>query len=175
MQDELTSLRTEVLGAVADLQVHQTQATPPAHPEKWTIQQVVEHLMLTYRSSVSAIQGRIDKGRVTRARPSLQQRLGQISFLSLGHCPYGRIAPTATSPTLPTSIRSGADLGQRLIVELDLLDETLRRGEILFGTRRAVSHVMLGPLSMQQWRRFHLVHGRHHIRQILTIRSSRNL
>ncbi len=44
--------------------------------------------------------------------------------------------------------------------------------EQLFGSRRrSVRHMILGPLSLAQWRRFHLVHGRHHIRQIAAIRA----
>jgi hypothetical protein len=30
---------------------------------------------------------------------------------------------------------------------------------------------VLGPLSAQQWRRFHQVHGQHHLRQIHAIRA----
>jgi hypothetical protein len=33
----------------------------------------------------------------------------------------------------------------------------------------------LGPLGAGQWRRFHLSHGRHHIRQILAIRRAHGI
>ena len=52
------------------------------------------------------------------------------------------------------------------------IDELTRRGEELFGDQSAVSHSVLGPLSMQEWRRFHLIHGRHHVKQIQAIRRS---
>jgi hypothetical protein len=29
-----------------------------------------------------------------------------------------------------------------------------------------MDHPFLGPLTASQWRKFHLVHGRHHARQI---------
>jgi hypothetical protein len=33
---------------------------------------------------------------------------------------------------------------------------------------------VLGPLSMQQWRKFHLIHGRHHLKQIARIRAEQH-
>jgi hypothetical protein len=31
--------------------------------------------------------------------------------------------------------------------------------------------VILGPLTGAQWRKFHLVHGRHHVKQVLHLRA----
>jgi hypothetical protein len=31
---------------------------------------------------------------------------------------------------------------------------------------------VLGPLSVDQWRRFQLIHGEHHLRQIISIRKA---
>jgi hypothetical protein len=56
------------------------------------------------------------------------------------------------------------------------MDTRIRIAEQLFGThRRSVRHMLLGPMSLAQWRRFHLVHGRHHIRQIAAIRTEHHL
>jgi len=36
-----------------------------------------------------------------------------------------------------------------------------------FGvTTKIMDHPLLGPLTASQWRKFHLVHGRHHAQQI---------
>jgi hypothetical protein len=34
------------------------------------------------------------------------------------------------------------------------------------GCVKVLDHPVLGPFSIQQWRKFHLVHGRHHVKQI---------
>ncbi len=170
MHPDLSKLDAGLAGALLGLTPSQTQAVPSAELHKWSIQQIAEHLLQTYRGSLTAIVARVERGSVTRAQPSLRQRLGQFRILSLGCFPHGRLAPAAVSPTQPVTIRGGDDLLTRLNVEILKLDQATAHGERLFGHRRAVSHLILGPLSMQQWRRFHLVHGLHHIRQIHAIR-----
>lgn len=38
-----------------------------------------------------------------------------------------------------------------------------------FGTKRAAAHFLLGPLSAEQWRRFHAIHAGHHLKQVRRI------
>lgn len=171
MHDDLQRLGTEAAAALAGLSARQTQATPPTRPEKWSIQQIAEHLLQTYRATAPAIQARIDKRTPTRAAPSLPQRAGQFLLITLGRFPPGRQAPAAVSPSLPATLRSGDDLAQRIHTEMLNLDRIMAEAEGMFGKRRAASHMILGPLSMEQWRRFHLIHGRHHLKQIIAIRK----
>ena len=170
MHDDLHRLETEIITALAGLSAAQTQATLRAHPEKWSIQQIAEHLLLTYQVSIPAIQARLQKGSPTRAVPSLKQYLGQFFLISLGQFPSGRKAPAQVSPTLPSTVSNGEHLAVRIHGELVHLDRLITEGERLFGRVRAATHMILGPLSMQQWRRFHLIHGRHHVKQIWAIR-----
>ena len=170
MDKDLLRLREALSGALAGLSSSQTQATPKNHPEKWSIQQVVEHLLRTHQTTVPAIQARIDKRYPTRTRPSLRQRAGQFVVIALGRMPRGRQAPAAVSPALPAKAQSGLELTARVERELGELDRVTAEGEGFFGRRRAVSHMLFGPMSMQQWRRFHMVHGLHHVRQIQAIR-----
>ena len=170
MHKDLERLQQALAASLAGLSSAQTQATPAAHPEKWSIQQIVEHLLHTYRATIPAIQTRIDKRSVTRATPSLQQRIGQFFLIDLGRFPAGRAAPAAVSPSLPSTLRSGDELAERAGKDLAELDAVTTAGERLFGRRRAASHMILGPLSMQQWRRFQLIHGLHHVQQIKAIR-----
>jgi hypothetical protein len=170
MHQDLSRLSTEVTEALRGLNKLETQATPRFHPEKWSIQQIVEHLLNTYRGSIPAIQARVDRRKPTRKHPTFRQRVGQFKLITLRQFPKGREAPAAVSASLPTTLRSGDDLAERVNVELIRLDQVTKEGERLFGGQRAVSHIILGPLSMKQWRRFHLIHGRHHLKQIQAIR-----
>ena len=175
MHEDLLRLDTEVTKALHGLDVRTTQATPSVHPDKWSIQQIVEHLLNTYRGSIPVIQARLDKGSRTRAKPTFRQRMGQFFIITLGRFPSGRVAPAAVAPSLPTTVRSGAELAERVSTELRKLDDVTAQGEHLFGNRRAVSHIILGPLSMHQWRRFHLIHGLHHVKQIDAIRREHSM
>jgi hypothetical protein len=175
MHRDLRTLDAEVTAALRGLATRETQETPAGHPEKWSIQQIVEHLLSTYRGSTPAIKARVDKRSGTQAKPTLRQRIGQFFVIGLGHFPAGRKAPEAVSPSAPVTLRSGDDLASKVTAELVKLDGVAAEAERIFGNRRAVSHMVLGPLSMQQWRRFHLIHGRHHIKQIMKIRKQNEL
>jgi hypothetical protein len=175
MDKDLARLEAELTAALAGLDAGQTQATPNDGPEKWSIQEIVEHLLLTYRGSIPAVQGRIDKGSATRTKPTLRQRMAQFVIIKLGHFPSGRAAPAAVSPSLPAKLRSGEELSAQVRGALAEFDRVTAEGERLFGGRRAATHILLGPLSMRQWRRFHLVHGLHHVKQIKAIRRDNSL
>jgi hypothetical protein len=37
--------------------------------------------------------------------------------------------------------------------------------------RKLLDHPVLGPLTAREWREFHWIHGRHHVKQILERRT----
>jgi hypothetical protein len=174
MQENLERLEAELAAALLGMSAREAQLAPRANPEKWNIQQIVEHLLLTYRSTVALVQVRLDKGAPTKAKPSVAQRVGQFTLIDLGFFPPGRQAPAAVCPTLPASLRTGEELTGRLRQDVRALDEVLTRAQAVFGAEPFASHIILGPLSATQWSKFHLVHGRHHVRQIHRIRKDRS-
>jgi hypothetical protein len=171
MHEILERLESELATVLHGLDARQAQLTPKLHPEKWNIQQIVEHLLLSYRSTTVVLQTRIDKGSATKARPVPQQRFAQFFLIALGRFPRGRLAPPEVSPTLPASLRNGEELTRRVHDDLAGMERAACAAEALFGTGRCASHMILGPLSIHQWRRFHLIHGQHHIKQIRRIRQ----
>ena len=47
------------------------------------------------------------------------------------------------------------------------MDATLADAEKRFGANtRLLNHPVLGPLTAQAWRRFHRIHGSHHLKQV---------
>ena len=172
MHEILERLESELATVLHGLDARQAQLTPKLHPEKWNIQQIVEHLLLTYRSTAVLLQTRIDKGSPTKARPMPQQRAAQFLVITLGHFPPGRLSPPEVSPTLPASLRNGEELTRRVHDDLVGMDYAACAAEALFGTGRCASHMALGPLTIPQWRQFHLIHGQHHVRQIRRIRQN---
>ncbi|MCU1223291.1 MAG: hypothetical protein JWQ42_1384 [Edaphobacter sp.] len=175
MNPTLQQLQNEVADSLRGLDSAQTQTVPPGQPDKWSIQQIAQHLCLTYTSTEAAIHGRLIKGRPTRAKPTMLQWIAQYFVTVFGYFPHGREAPSAVVPPSGGERLSGEDLSRAAAECLARIDKLFDQAEALFGQRRCITHEVLGPLSIHQWRRFHLVHGRHHIRQILGLRASRNL
>ena len=169
MSPDLTRLREEVLQAVQGLSALQTQAARHDRPGSWNIQQIVEHLILTYQLSSVNFESRLARGTPTRATPTFAQRTGQFVLISLGYFPPGRMAPLETQPSTPYHLRSGDELAASIRAELQRMDLLIDRAESLFADLQAISHPVLGPMSCRQWRIFHRVHGLHHVKQIRTI------
>jgi len=176
MNHDLETLRDELERALGGLDHRQTQLRPGNDPARWSIHQIAGHLLLTYAATETALDARIAKGTPTRALPTLAQRFAQFTIIRAGYFPAGRKAPErviAPADALPVP---GGVLIAQVHAALDALDRRVAEAESVFGPKlRAVSHMVLGPLTTRQWQRFHLIHGRHHIKQIAAIRQLHGL
>src|SRR5260370_34312523 len=105
MDPILQQLQIEIDDSVHGLDSTQTQATPAAHLDKWSIQQIVQHLCLTYASTSDVIDTRLAKGRPTKAKPNLHQRLSQFYVTRLQLFPHARNAPEHVGPPHPAPHR----------------------------------------------------------------------
>lgn len=171
MNNDLQQLHREITYSLRGLDSAQTQLRPTSRPNRWSIQQIVEHLLLTYSSTETAINARLEKRTPTRAKPNMLQHVSQYTVIRLGYFPHGRKAPPAVMPTATETPLSGDELTHSAGEHLLRLDALFDEGEKLFGLDRCASHTVLGPLSIPQWGRFHLIHGAHHLKQILAIRK----
>jgi len=172
MHRALTQLDSEIARSIAGLSPHSLHIRPLNDPTAWTIGQIVEHLLLTYGSTTAAMEARLKKGRPTQAATSIRQRIARVFVLQIGWIPGRNEAPPEVRPELFPSVPYPA--ADQLLVEthrsLVTMDSVLTKTEQHFGSVACQSHFALGPMSIVQWRRFHFVHGMHHIRQILRIR-----
>ena len=176
MNPTLLQLQREIASSLRGLDANQTQLHPSAHPDKWSIQQIVEHLHLTYSATEIAINARLTKRTPTRAQSTFRQRVFQYAVCRCGYFPLGRAAPAMVMPQPTTHPLSGKDLTEATGEHLTQLDLLFTEAETLFGpTSRCASHAVIGPLTINQWRRFHLVHGEHHLKQIAVIRRINNV
>jgi len=171
MHPTLKCLEAELTGSLTGLSAADLGVVPADRPGKWCIHQIVTHLLLSYESTIDVFETRLAKGTPTRAKTLLMQRLGQIYILRLGRFPRGRKAPVAVSPTHTFQRCSVEELIDRIQAALTRFDGLATQAAEIFADRSAISHVVLGPMSADDWRTFHLVHGRHHIAQILEVRK----
>ena len=173
MDPTLLQLQSEMAHSLRGLDAAQTQLRPPSRVrDKWSIQQIVEHLLLSYAGTGRALEARIAKRTPTRTKPKLLQSFAQYTILRLGYYPTGRKAPSLVVPAPSSPPLSGAALTRAASEHLTSLDQHCIEAATLFGdNERCATHIILGPLSVQQWRKFQLVHSEHHLKQIAAIRK----
>ncbi len=143
----------------------------PRQDGKWSVAEILEHLYLTYTGTIKGLNRVLEGGKPLARRPSMKDRVRTLVVTRLGYLPEGRKAPTVTVPRALDASTVGAQIGAQMAAMNDLIDECTRR----FGNRtRVLDHPVLGPLTADQWRKFHVAHGRHHLKQIDRRRSPRN-
>lgn len=137
--------------------------------DKWSAAEVLEHLFLTYTSTVKGFQRCLQAGHPQATAPTLKQRIAAAVTVGAGHMPGNREAPPFTRPKgLPVE-----KIMAEMSAQIGAMDAVISQCEERFGTRaKLMNHHILGPLTGAQWRKFHWVHGRHHIKQIARLRSS---
>ena len=129
----------------------------------WSIAQILEHLTLAFTVSARSLEKALASGELRARRPLLKQRLARILVVEFGYFP--RVAaPEATVPTGSIAPECAVSAIRRAI---DQLDVTLTRAAQRFGERALVAnHPYFAGLTVQQWRKFHWRHTRHHMRQV---------
>jgi hypothetical protein len=175
MDKSLQKLMDELTASVRGLDCAQTQLRPLGREKAWSIQQIVEHLLLTYVFSRKVMVERLEKGTATKRPPSLSNRCAQFAVTKAGFFPRGIRAPEMVEPPRAATPRNGEELAASVEAEIALLEDVAGNCESVLGSGRAVTHFALGPMSIAQWKRFHLTHARHHVKQILSIRRQNGL
>lgn len=134
------------------------------HPEgRWSAALILEHLARSYGSTAHILEKCVADGAPKGRAQSVRERGFTFIVVTLGYMPTGVKAPAVTEPQgLPTE-----DVLDAARDALRALDVAAARCADRFGTRvRVANHPLLGGFTVAQWRRFHWVHTRHHVRQI---------
>lgn len=160
MSVSLDSLPDLVLGPLAGKSDADWHRAPAG---KWNAAQIVEHLAISLDGSSKGFESRRDKPPMTRRPRTWFERLASFCILGLRWFPPGREAPNISRPAgqvdgryAEAHFREGVERFQRIAPEL-----WRTRPHDLF-----VKHPVLGDLTLAEWMRFHVVHCRHHAKQI---------
>jgi hypothetical protein len=163
----LNQTRDSLAAPLAGCSAEQVACHPAGDPARWSAQQIVEHLCATWRSTIGGLEDRLQKGRPLRTRPTFKQRCRQLAVCELGFLPRRRQAPPAVRPKdAPEVPLTGNELIARFSATLAAMDDVLNRIEAKAKGAPVLTHFLLGPLSVRQWRRFHRAHARHHAAQM---------
>jgi hypothetical protein len=160
MDSYLERLRQELEDAIGGAS---PSALAQAPAGKWNAAQILEHLFLTYKNTNRGLAKCLERGAPSATRATLKQRLATLIVVNLGYLPGGRKAPERATPRG----MSPEEVQQAIAPELQKMGSGLDDCERRFGAgTKIMDHPFLGPLTADEWRRFHWVHGRHHARQI---------
>lgn len=134
-----------------------------APPGKWSPAQIVEHLALALEGCADGFEKRRARDPMFRRRLTGLERAGKLFVMHFGWFPPFLTAPTMTAPA-PHVDRGAAESHFRRGVER--MEELARlllpaRARDLF-----VKHPGMGDLTLPEWLEFHVIHSRHHARQI---------
>ena len=166
MDPRLEKLRGNLESAVEGMSSEQLSWHLPG---KWCAAEVLEHLYLSYAATVAGFERVMSKGKPLASRASMVHRALTFVVVGLGHLPTGRKAPAFIQPKgLPVEkVRN--EMGEKIAA----MDAIIAQCEARFGRHvKLLDHPFLGPLNATQWRKLHLVHGRHHEKQLLRLRES---
>ncbi len=160
MDFSLERLRQELEEAIAGT-IPGALAQAPAG--KWSAAQILEHLFLTYKNSNRGMAKSLEQSAPLATRATWKHRVATLLVVRLGYLPRGRKAPERATPQgMPAE-----EVLRAIVPELQKMGSELNECERRFGARtKIMDHPFLGPLTAEEWRRFHWVHGRHHVRQI---------
>jgi hypothetical protein len=160
MDSHLERLRLELEDAVRGVGSSGMTQAPAG---KWSAVQILEHLFLTYKGSNRGVAKCLESGAPLATRSTLKHRMATLMVLRFGYVPNGRKAPERAVPRgMPVD-----EVQQGIAQELKRMATGLEECERKFGVgTKIMDHPFLGPLTAEEWRKFHWVHGRHHARQI---------
>ena len=165
MDSYLDRLRTAIASATSGM----TTGDLTRHREgKWSTAEVLEHLYLSYTGTAKGCERCLQAGQPLARTPRLKDRLVTAVVVGAGYFPPGREAPKNTLPRGMTAEKVLSDLESQIAT----MDALIAQCEARYGKRtRMLDHPVLGPLTAAQWRKFHWVHGRHHVKQIMRLRA----
>lgn len=163
MDSRLEQLKQALESAVEEMSSEQLSW----HPEgKWCAAEVLEHLYLTYTGSIRGFEKVLEAGKPLVRRRTMMDRVRTVAVVGFGYLPEGRKAPVNTVPKGLAAEQVQSDIGEKIVA----MDAAIARCEERWGRgAMLLDHPALGPLTGAQWRKFHLVHGMHHQKQLLRL------
>jgi DinB superfamily len=131
---------------------------------RWNSAQILEHLGRSYGGTAKALELSLAAGSPPQMRTAkISERMMKFLIVNLGIFPSGGKAPAFVAP----QGEAGPVALKRALSGLERMKVATAAAEERWGSTAPVAmHFVLGPLSPGQWRKFHYVHGHHHVLQM---------
>ena len=165
MHPVLKSALEPLAEQIATLTVDEAQIPPLPGQGRWCAQQILEHLILTYRLTSESVRRQLKSGRVPRNRRNLLEFLLRVQTIGLGYMPNGVPSIRAFRPGEFTP-ENGPAIAARFLEAAEEMDQLLVAARRKFGIQACGEHPFFGVMRVDEWRRYHAVHAEHHAAQL---------
>jgi hypothetical protein len=145
--------------------MEEAQIPPAPGQGRWCAQQVIEHLILTYKLTLNSVCHQLKTGRVPRNRRNLLEFLLRVQTLGLGYMPEGVPSIRAFRPGEFTP-EDGPAIAARFLATAEEMDRQLVAARRKFGIQACGEHPFFGVMRVDEWRRYHAIHAGHHATQL---------
>ena len=162
-------LHQRALEAIERATTGMSAAEMEFHTEgKWSAALILEHLALAFAGTAKMLERCLAEGRPLGDVPKLDARAKKFLVVTLGYFPPGRKAPKHVEPT---GALAGSEAVRKIRSDLERMDALHAECYRKIGTKGWIAnHPVLGPMTIDEWPRFHWVHTRHHMKQIERLR-----
>jgi hypothetical protein len=156
----LDRLRTEIKETTTQLRDSDWSRAPT---ERWSSAQIMEHLGRSYGTTAKMLELSMGAGIPQVRDAKIPELLKKLLVVKVGVFPSGAKSPAMVTPKGDP----GPVALARALANLERLDAAIAAAEEMWGSRKPIAmHPILGPLTPGEWRKFHYIHGRHHLAQI---------
>lgn len=157
----LDRLRKEIEETTADLHEADWSRAPEG---RWSSAQILEHLGRSYGTTAKMLELSMGTGGPPQVRAAkISEMLTKILIVTLGIFPNGAKSPAMVTPKGD----SGPVALERAKINLERMGSAIAAAEERWGRKAEIAmHPVLGPLTPGQWRKFHYIHGHHHVLQM---------
>ena len=137
------------------------------HPEgKWSSANVLEHLSIAFSGTAKGMSRILAAGKPDCRASTPKDVLQVLLVVKLGYFPEGRKAPAGVVPKGISTQEAMRGIREKL----KAVDVAITQCEQTFGNVKILTHPILGPLTACEWRKFHFIHTRHHMKQVRRLR-----
>jgi len=165
MHPVLKAALEPVVDIVSPLTMEEAQVQPLPGQDRWSVQQILEHLILTYKLTIDSVSHQLKTGRVLKNRRTMLEFFLRIQTLGTGYMPNGVPSMRTTRPRDFTP-QTGSELVKRFLETVEEMDALLVKSRKKFGIQTVGEHPFYGVMRVDEWRRYHAVHAAHHLSQI---------
>jgi hypothetical protein len=161
----------ETLAAIDGATNGMTEEQLAFHPEgKWSTAEILEHLALAFGATARGLERALAEGKPLGDLPSIKDRIKSFVVLNVGYFPPGRKSPPMVEPK---GSMSGMEALAQIRGNLRKMDELHAECQKKISRERCIAnHPVLGPLTFDQWPKFHRIHTLHHMKQVATLRAA---
>lgn len=165
----LNRLRKEITETTADLNDSDWNR---ASRGRWCNAEIVEHLGRSYGTTAKMLELKMGVGGPPQIRAArVREFLLRVLIVDLQIFPSGAKAPDMVIP----KGAPGPSALKQALSNLERMDVAIATAEERWGSQDPIAmHLIIGPLTADQWRKFHYIHGHHHVLQMRQrLRASR--